>query len=96
MVNGDRIFDGLRLGHGSLAFRHVECRLDQSGNTAETKAPADKLAHGDFVCRVEDRGRRAAGGKRPARQRQGRKARQIWLFEGQRGNAREVEALVPN
>ncbi len=61
MVNGDRVFDGLRSRPCRLALDRLERRLDQRGNSAETEPAADEFAHRDLVGGIED-GRGGAAG----------------------------------
>ena len=70
MVNIERVFNGLRLVDHAIFCRCIERRLDERGDTAETKPAADELSHRDLVRGIEDGRECAAGCEGPPRKRQ--------------------------
>src|ERR1700761_6001798 len=92
MVNGERLFDRLRLRHLAPALGSVECRLDQCRDSAESDVPVQEFVHSYFIGGIQYRWRPAARGKRTARRRQPRETYHIGFLESQGRYLRQIEA----
>src|ERR1700691_5738125 len=91
MVNFEGLCDGARLLALAATFRRFQCRLDQSGNTPESKPTMDKFAYRDLVGGVEDRRSATSGCKCAACNRQCGNPHRIWFFEAELADLSQIE-----
>ena len=69
----------------------LECLIDDLWDVDKGKTFIQKRLNGRFVGRVEDSGRGATRSNRLIGEAQAREACEIWRFECERANFREVQ-----